>query len=77
MYMDQVTLIMVLSIGGGVKNEIGKELEAMIGGKVEVYVDTSRKDTTVSFDETDIEALREIDHVIDAGTINNCDTIFR
>ena len=64
------SVIMVLSIGGGVKNEIGKELEAMIGGQVEVYVDTSRKDTTVSFDETDIEALREIDHVIDAGTIN-------
>lgn len=57
------SVIMVLSIGGGVRSEINDELNSIAGGQVAVYVDTTRKDTTIRFTHEDLDALRSIDHV--------------
>lgn len=58
------SVIMVLSIGNGVRAEINGELDSMAGGQVALYVDSTRKDTTVSFTQEDLEFLTDnIDHI--------------
>lgn len=58
------SVILVISIGNGVKDEINSELEGMAGGEVALYVDTTRKDTTVTFDSSDIEYLEgKMEHI--------------
>ena len=58
------SVILVISIGNGVRGEINNTLDGIAGGQVVVYVDMTRKDTNVSFDESDVEALStQIDHV--------------
>ena len=58
------SVIMVLSIGNGVRSQISGELEGMAGGQVDVYVDQSRKDTTVNFNLDDCDAIvNNVEHV--------------
>lgn len=58
------SVIMIISIGNGVRGEVNSELEAMGSGQIVFYVDSTRKDTTVSFDQSDFDAiLEQVDHV--------------
>lgn len=53
------SVIMVISIGNGVRGQVNSELEGMAGGQIAFYVDGTRKDTTVSFDQSDFDAIME------------------
>ena len=58
------SVIMVISIGNGVRSEVNSELEGIAGGQVAFYVDSTRKDTTVSFNQADFDAIAaQIDHI--------------
>lgn len=58
------SVIMVISIGNGVRGQVNSELDSLGGGQIAFYVDSTRKDTTVSFDQSDFDAIMEqIDHV--------------
>lgn len=58
------SVIMVISIGNGVRGQVNSELEGLAGGQVAFYVDSTRKDTTVTFDQTDFDVIAaQIDHV--------------
>lgn len=58
------SVIMVISIGNGVREEISGELNNLMGGQIDVYVDRTRKDTTVVFGEEDLDTLmKEVDHL--------------
>ena len=58
------SVIMVISIGNGVRSEVNSELEGIAGGQVAFYVDSTRKDTTVSFNQADFDAIEaQIDHI--------------
>ena len=55
---------MVISIGNGVRGQVNSELDSLGGGQIAFYVDSTRKDTTVTFDQSDFDAIMEqIDHV--------------
>lgn len=61
------SVIMIISIGNGVKSQINGELNSMAGGQVYLYVDkNNNKDATenLSFTEEDFEMIKEkLDHV--------------
>ena len=58
------SVIMVISIGNGVRGQVNSELEGIGGGQIAFYVDDTRKDTTVTFDQSDYDAIMEnVDHV--------------
>ena len=58
------SVIMVISIGTGVRTQVNSELEGLGGGLLVFYVDSIRKNTTVTFDQADMDAiLAQIDHV--------------
>lgn len=58
------SVIMVISIGNGVRGQVNSELDSIAGGQIAFYVDSTRKDTTVTFDEADYEAIeRQVEHV--------------
>lgn len=58
------SVIMVISIGNGVRGQVNSELEGLAGGQIAFYVDSTRKDTTVAFDQTDFDAIQaNIPHV--------------
>ncbi len=58
------SVIMVIAIGNGVREKVNSELDAFAGGQIAFYVDTTRKDTTVTFDQSDFDAIQEqIEHV--------------
>lgn len=58
------SVIMVISIGNGVRGQVNSELEGLGGGQIAFYVDSTRKDTTVTFDQSDYDAiLEQVDHV--------------
>lgn len=58
------SVIMVISIGNGVRGKVNSELEGLAGGQIAFYVDNTRKDTTVTFDQSDFDAiLEQVDHV--------------
>lgn len=58
------SVIMVISIGNGLRGQVNAELEGIAGGQIIFYVDTTRKDTTVTFDQSDFDAIQtQIDHV--------------
>lgn len=52
------SVIMVISIGNGVRGQVNSELEGLAGGQIAFYVDSTRKDTTVAFDQTDFDAIQ-------------------
>lgn len=58
------SVIMVISIGNGLRGQVNSELEGLAGGQIAFYVDSTRKDTTVSFDQEDFDAIQaQIPHV--------------
>lgn len=58
------SVIMVISIGNGVRSEVNSELEGLAGGQIAFQVDSTRKDTTVSFTQDDFDAIQaQIPHV--------------
>ena len=58
------SVIMVISIGNGVRSQVNSELEGLAGGQIAFYVDSTRKDTTVSFDQSDFDAIMsQVEHV--------------
>lgn len=62
------SVIMVISLGNGVQSSVNSELEGMAGGQVAFYVDQTRKDTTVTFDMSDVEYLENnLEHIYGAS----------
>lgn len=58
------SVIMVISIGNGLRGQVNSELEGLVGGQIAFYVDSTRKDTTVTFDQSDFDAIQtQIAHV--------------
>lgn len=58
------SVIMIISIGNGVRGQVNAELEAVGSGQIAFYVDSTRKDTTVAFDQADFDAiLDQVPHV--------------
>lgn len=58
------SVIMVISIGNGVRSEVNSELEGLAGGQIAFQVDSTRKDTTVSFTQDDFDAIQaQVPHV--------------
>ena len=58
------SVIMVIAIGNGVRGQVNDELEGLAGGQIAFYVDSTRKETTVTFDKSDFDAIEEnIAHV--------------
>ena len=53
------SVIMIISIGNGVRNEINQELDDMAGGQVVIYTNDSSKENTVVFNEDDFDAIAE------------------
>lgn len=51
------SVIMVIAIGNGVRGQVNDELEGLAGGQIVFYVDSTRKETTVTFDQTDFDAI--------------------
>ncbi len=58
------SVIMVISIGNGVRGQVNSELESVGSGQIVFYVDSTRKDTTVTFSQDDFDAIQsQIEHV--------------
>jgi len=58
------SVIMVIAIGNGVRGQVNDELEGLAGGQIAFYVDSTRKETTGTFDKSDFDAIEEnIAHV--------------
>lgn len=58
------SVIMVISIGNGLRGQVNSELEGLAGGQIAFYVDSTRKDTTVTFDQSDFDAITaQIAHI--------------
>ena len=53
------SVIMVIAIGNGVRGQVNDELEGLAGGQIAFYVDSTRKETTVTFDQSDFDAIEE------------------
>lgn len=64
------SVIMVISIGNGVRSQINGELDSLGGGQVQVYVDSTRKDTTVNFTQDDIDLIRSQVDGVKGATAN-------
>ena len=58
------SVIMVMAIGNGVRNQINEELESMGSGLIELYLDTTLEDVTMRFSEDDFDLImNNVDHV--------------
>ncbi|MGN0364552.1 MAG: ABC transporter permease [Suilimivivens sp.] len=58
------SVIMVISVGNGVRGQVNSELEGIGSGQIAFYVDNTRKDTTVTFNQSDFDAIQDqIEHV--------------
>ncbi len=58
------SVIMIISIGNGMRGEINDELESMAGGQVALYTNDSVEGNDVSFTDEDFEAIAEkVEHV--------------
>ena len=53
------SVIMILSIGAGVKGQVSDELNALAGGLIGIYVNNEQSEEEIYFDEDDFEAIRE------------------
>lgn len=59
------SVIMVISIGSGVSDEMNTELNAMAGGQVYLYVNSNTNDQNIAMNEEDFEAIQDkVDHVV-------------
>lgn len=58
------SVIMVMAIGNGVRGQVNEELESIGSGQIAIYVDSSLKETTVSFTKDDFDLImNRVDHV--------------
>ncbi|NLL77756.1 MAG: FtsX-like permease family protein [Clostridiales bacterium] len=58
------SVIMVMAIGNGVRGQVNDELDSIGGGQIAIYVDSTKKETTVTFTQDDFDlVMNEIDHV--------------
>lgn len=58
------SVIMVISVGTGVKNSINKDLDKIGGGRIQVYIDTTRKGSTARFTLEDVDSIvNNVEHV--------------
>lgn len=63
------SVIMIISIGNGVRDSVNEELENMVGGKITIYVNSSVEGNDVRFTEDDFKLVREkVAHVKGATT---------
>ena len=53
------SVIMIISIGDGVKGQVNDELNAMAGGLIGIYVNNEHSEEEVYFDSDDFEAIKE------------------
>ena len=53
------SVIMIISIGDGVKGQVSDELNAMAGGLIGIYVNNEQSEEEIYFDEDDFDAIRE------------------
>lgn len=53
------SVIMIMSIGDGVKGQVSDELNAMAGGLISIYVNNEQSKEKIYFDEDDFDAIRE------------------
>lgn len=59
------SVIMVISIGSGVSDEMNTELNAMAGGQVYLYINSNNNDQSIAMNEEDFEAIQDkVDHVV-------------
>lgn len=64
------SVIMVISIGNGVSASVDNELNGIAGGQLAFYVDTTRKDTTVTLNQSDIDYLEaNLEHIDGASML--------
>ncbi len=58
------SVIMIISIGNGVKSEITGELNDMAGGQIYIYSQSNENGEYIEFDDEDFELLKEkVDHI--------------
>lgn len=58
------SVIMVMAIGNGVRGQVNDELESIGSGQIAIYVDSTLKETTVSFSQDDFDMIMDrVDHV--------------
>lgn len=58
------SVIMVMAIGNGVRGQVNEELESIGSGQIAIYVDSTLKETTVSFTKDDFDLImNRVDHV--------------
>ena len=62
------SVIMVISIGNGMSASVNSELDGLAGGQIVFYVDQTRKDTYVTMNWDDIDAIKsQVDHILGAS----------
>lgn len=58
------SVIMIISIGNGVKSEITGELNDMAGGQIYIYSQSNENGDYIEFDDDDFELLKEkVEHI--------------
>ena len=58
------SVIMIISIGNGMRQEINSELNSIAGGQIALYTNSSVEGNDVSFTEKDFDLIKEkVDHV--------------
>ena len=58
------SVILIISIGNGMRSEINNELESMAGGQVALYTNDSVEGNDVVFTDEDFELVQEkVEHV--------------
>lgn len=58
------SVIMIISVGNGIKNRVNGELNDMAGGQLYLMVDSSKNKSNIEFTESDFEAIMtKVDHV--------------
>jgi len=58
------SVIMIISVGNGIKNRVNGELNDMAGGQLYLMVDSNKNKNNIEFNESDFDALMsKVDHV--------------
>ncbi len=58
------SVIMIISVGNGIKNRVNGELNDMAGGQLYLMVDSSKNKSNIEFAESDFDAIMtKVDHV--------------
>ncbi|MDE5866598.1 MAG: ABC transporter permease, partial [Lachnospiraceae bacterium] len=58
------SVIMVMAIGNGVREQINDELESIGSGLIELMLDTTLESTTMRFSQEDFDLIQEkVEHV--------------